>query len=67
MNDRVLHVHEQIDRDGLGRHSNRVLHGHPSPTLWDGTSRTSPSCSDRNWDAPQSRILAISTPASRIA
>ena len=19
----------------LGRHSNRVLHGHPSPTLWD--------------------------------
>jgi oxygen-independent coproporphyrinogen-3 oxidase len=28
-------VHEQIDRDRLRRHSNRVLHGHPSPTLWD--------------------------------
>ena len=26
-------MHEQIDRDRLRRHSNRVLHGHPSPTL----------------------------------
>ena len=34
MNDRQR-VHEQIDRDRLRRHSNRVLHGHPSPTLWD--------------------------------
>jgi hypothetical protein len=33
MNDRVRRVHEQIDRDRLRRHSNRVLHGHPSPTL----------------------------------
>jgi hypothetical protein len=63
MNDRVLHVHEQIDRDGLGRHSNRVLHGHPSPTLWDEP------------DVPvvlrqelgRAASLAISTPASRIA
>jgi hypothetical protein len=35
MDDRVQPVHEQIDRDQLRRHSNRVLHGHPSPTLWD--------------------------------
>ena len=35
MDDRVQRVHEQIDRDRLRRHSNRVLHGHPSPTLWD--------------------------------
>jgi oxygen-independent coproporphyrinogen III oxidase len=35
MNDRVQRVHDQIDRDRLRRHSNRVLHGHPSPTLWD--------------------------------
>jgi hypothetical protein len=35
MDDRVQRVHEQIDRDQLRRHSNRVLHGHPSPTLWD--------------------------------
>ena len=30
MNDRVQRVHEQIDRDRLRRHSNRVLHGHRS-------------------------------------
>jgi oxygen-independent coproporphyrinogen-3 oxidase len=35
MHDRVQRVHEQIDRDRLRRHSNRVLHGHPSPMLWD--------------------------------
>jgi oxygen-independent coproporphyrinogen III oxidase len=35
MDNRVQRVHEQIDRDRLRRHSNRVLHGHPSPTLWD--------------------------------
>ena len=35
MDDRVQRVHEQIDRDRFRRHSNRVLHGHPSPTLWD--------------------------------
>ena len=35
MDDRVQRVHKQIDRDRLRRHSNRVLHGHPSPTLWD--------------------------------
>ena len=34
MSDRVQHVREQIDREVLRRHSNRVLHGHPSPTLW---------------------------------
>ena len=38
MNDRVQRVHEQIDRERLRRHSNRVLHGHPSPTLWDEPS-----------------------------
>ena len=30
MDDRVQRVHEQIDRDRLRRHSNRVLHGHLS-------------------------------------
>ena len=35
MDDRVQRMHEQIDRNRLRRHSNRVLHGHPSPTLWD--------------------------------
>jgi hypothetical protein len=34
MDDRVLRVHEQIDRELPRRHSNRVLHGHPSPNLW---------------------------------
>src|SRR5438034_10232081 len=32
--DKVGRVHEEIDREVLRRHSNRVLHGHPSPMLW---------------------------------
>ena len=34
MNDTVERVHEEIEQEVLRRHSNRVLHGHPSPTLW---------------------------------
>ena len=32
--EKVERAHEQIDREVLRRHSNRVLHGHPSPVLW---------------------------------
>jgi hypothetical protein len=34
MGDPVQRVHEQIDRELPRRHSNRVLHSHPSPNLW---------------------------------
>jgi oxygen-independent coproporphyrinogen-3 oxidase len=34
MDDPVQRVHEQIDRELPRRHSNRVMHAHPSPTLW---------------------------------
>jgi oxygen-independent coproporphyrinogen III oxidase len=34
MDDPVQRVHEQIDRELPRRHSNRVLHSHPSPNLW---------------------------------
>ena len=27
-------VHAHIEKDLVRRHANRVLHGHPSPTLW---------------------------------
>src|SRR5881397_2028706 len=34
MHDSVQRVHELIDRELPRRQSNRVLHAHPSPTLW---------------------------------
>ena len=34
MKDRAERVSEEIGRQVLRRHSNRVLHGHPSPLLW---------------------------------
>lgn len=34
MDDPVQRVHELIDRELPRRHSNRVMHAHPSPTLW---------------------------------
>ena len=27
-------VHAHIEKEFVRRHANRVLHGHPSPTLW---------------------------------
>ena len=34
MDHRVARVHELIDKEIPRRQGNRVLHGHPSPTLW---------------------------------
>jgi hypothetical protein len=34
VNNTVERVHEEIEKEVLRRHSNRVLHGHPSPMLW---------------------------------
>src|SRR5262249_24607783 len=34
MDDPVRRIHEVIDKELPRRHSNRVMHAHPSPTLW---------------------------------
>lgn len=64
--DQVQRVHELIHRELPPRQSNRVLHGHPSPTLW--LERDVPTAEILGWRARPSSgarkglLLYVGTP-----